>query len=317
MRDPLVTLIIPCYNVEKYVRRAIQSIIAQTYDTLEILIADDASVDNTLVIIKSIKDARIQIIELKKNSKKIDSVNQCIQMAKGEYIAFQDADDWSVPGRIMKQLQEIRASQDTGICFTNYEIFDHRNRKQKDTRIIAQAPEDIVREFVDFGYYKNKSMKPMMCATMMVTSDLIKSIGGFHPYFKGRVAEDIHLVYNLLKATRPCVVPEKLYSITRSRDSLTDNQLSGKNAKSAYSWEILKIVIDYDKRGIDLLDKKNVDLLLKEELLACELQLVKTIQEKNQITKNYDKSFSLRIGKFISAPFRFSYALLKSLFTDP
>ena len=81
MESPLVSVIIPCYNVSAYVTKAVLSIIGQSYTNLEILIIDDASTDDTLTQIRSIKDDRISIFEFKQNTQKIGAVNKVLQLA--------------------------------------------------------------------------------------------------------------------------------------------------------------------------------------------------------------------------------------------
>src|SRR5690242_675529 len=104
---PLISVIIPCYNVAPFVCRAVQSIIDQTYKNLEIWIIDDASTDDTLQKINSFEDQRITVIVLKENTQKIGAVNEVLQKVNGDYIAFQDSDDWSEPNRIEEQLKEF------------------------------------------------------------------------------------------------------------------------------------------------------------------------------------------------------------------
>lgn len=106
--NPLVSIIIPCYNVEAYVEKAINSILNQTYTNLEIWIIDDASTDGTLQKVNAIKDDRIRIISFKENTQKVGAVNEALQKVNGDYIAFQDADDWSEPTRVQQQLKNSK-----------------------------------------------------------------------------------------------------------------------------------------------------------------------------------------------------------------
>ena len=118
--SPLISVIIPCYNVSPYVERAVTSILSQTYKNLEIWIIDDASTDDTLQKIKSFSDDRIHIVPISKNTQKVGAVNEVLKRVTGDYIAFQDADDWSEPDRLQKQLNEFDKDPQLGICFTNY-----------------------------------------------------------------------------------------------------------------------------------------------------------------------------------------------------
>lgn len=93
----LVSVVVPTYNSEETIRETLESILNQTYSYFEIIITDDASNDNTVSIINSIKDRRVKLYELNKNSGAGVARNKSIRMAKGKYIAFCDSDDlWTV-----------------------------------------------------------------------------------------------------------------------------------------------------------------------------------------------------------------------------
>lgn len=95
MAEPLVSIIMPAYNAEKYIEEAIESILNQTYSNWELLICDDCSSDRTRAIVKEYKDnnKRIKLFELKENSGAAKARNTSIEQAKGEYISFLDSDD--------------------------------------------------------------------------------------------------------------------------------------------------------------------------------------------------------------------------------
>ena len=96
--NPLVSVIIPCYNAEKYVESAIRSIMNQTYKNLEIIITDDCSTDDTLEILQKLakEDSRIKLYKNETNLKIVKTLNNMISQANGKYIARMDADDISL-----------------------------------------------------------------------------------------------------------------------------------------------------------------------------------------------------------------------------
>ena len=93
--NPLITVIVPCYNVEKYLPKCVDSIINQTYQNLEIILVDDGSPDNCGKVCDdyALKDARIKVIH-KPNGGLSDARNVAIDIAKGEWITFVDSDDY-------------------------------------------------------------------------------------------------------------------------------------------------------------------------------------------------------------------------------
>jgi len=108
----------PVYNCELYIKEAIDSILNQTFDDFEFLIIDDASTDETVTIIKTYSDSRIQLIEKEKNSGYTNSLNYGLSIAKGEYIARMDGDDISLPERFKKQVDFLEINPDIVVCGT-------------------------------------------------------------------------------------------------------------------------------------------------------------------------------------------------------
>jgi len=104
INNPKVTVLMPVYNSEKYLQKAIDSILNQTFTDFEFLIINDASTDNTAKIIKSYKDLRIKIITNKKNIGITKSLNLGLKISKGKYLARMDADDICLPNRLIKQV---------------------------------------------------------------------------------------------------------------------------------------------------------------------------------------------------------------------
>jgi len=102
MKNKLVSVIIPVYNVELYVEKAIVSIINQTYKNLEVIVVDDCSKDDTYKIVKELqkKDSRIRLYKNEINSQIVTSLNKAFFNSSGEYIIRMDGDDISMPDRI-------------------------------------------------------------------------------------------------------------------------------------------------------------------------------------------------------------------------
>ncbi|MBB6681534.1 glycosyltransferase family 2 protein [Aequorivita sp. 609] len=105
-----ISIILPCYNVEKYIAKSIQSILDQTYDDFEILVIIDGSPDNSKAIAESIKDPRIKIYE-KPNGGLSDARNYGLERANGKFIYFLDPDDWIEPNLLEDNLAIIEQKQ--------------------------------------------------------------------------------------------------------------------------------------------------------------------------------------------------------------
>ena len=121
---PRISVLMPVYNCELYIKEAIESILNQTFSNFELIIIDDCSTDSTLAIIKSYTDPRICLIEKKQNTGYTNSLNTAILVAKGKYIARMDGDDISLPERFQKQYDFLEQNPETVICGTAIKIID-------------------------------------------------------------------------------------------------------------------------------------------------------------------------------------------------
>lgn len=126
--DILLSIIIPIYNVEKYLRQCIDSVLYQLQDNVEIICINDGSTDSSLLIVDSYaqKDSRVVVID-KQNSGYGDSVNQGILASKGKYIAILESDDFAVEG-IYNKLLDIALEYDADIVKGNYYNYNSKTK---------------------------------------------------------------------------------------------------------------------------------------------------------------------------------------------
>ncbi|MGF1460967.1 MAG: glycosyltransferase family 2 protein [Leptolyngbyaceae cyanobacterium] len=102
---PEISVIIPAHNTEKYIKRAIDSVLAQTYTNFEIVVVDDASTDNTVQILESILDPRLRFFCRSQNGGAGAARNRALSEATGNWIAVLDSDDWYAPERLERLLK--------------------------------------------------------------------------------------------------------------------------------------------------------------------------------------------------------------------
>ncbi|PWB18335.1 glycosyltransferase family 2 protein, partial [Flavobacterium sp. HTF] len=121
-RNPKITVLMPVYNCELYIKETVDSILNQTFTDFEFLIIDDASTDKTVDIIKTYNDSRIKLIVKPVNTGYTNSLNYGLKIAKGEYIARMDGDDISFPERFAKQVSLLDANPEIILCGTLYQI---------------------------------------------------------------------------------------------------------------------------------------------------------------------------------------------------
>lgn len=127
---PTVSVVMPAYNAEKYLREAIDSILAQTFTDFELIIINDGSTDFTKDIILSYTDQRIRYIENEQNSGICVTLNKGLDAARGRYIARMDSDDISLPRRLEVQVQYMDSHPEIGVAGTDIEIFGDGMKSQ-------------------------------------------------------------------------------------------------------------------------------------------------------------------------------------------
>jgi hypothetical protein len=121
-------MVMAVYNGERFLREAIDSILAQEYTDFELIIVDDGSTDRSREIIGSYQDARIVVVENKRNLGLARSLNRGLAVARGEYIARQDADDVSLPNRLSRQVAFLDARPSVALVGSAHAEIDDSGR---------------------------------------------------------------------------------------------------------------------------------------------------------------------------------------------
>lgn len=161
---PVVSVVMPAYNTEKYIREAVSSIENQTLRDWELLVVDDCSTDHTYEILQKLaqEDARIKIIRNQTNCGAAMSRNIAFSQCSGKYVALLDSDDLWEPEKLEKQ---VICAEKTGadIIYCSYSIIDECGRKK--------SPDFIVPEHTDFNSMLKKST--ISCSTALLKSKLV------------------------------------------------------------------------------------------------------------------------------------------------
>ncbi len=126
-----ISVIMPVYNAQTYLRECIDSVLNQTFADFEFIIIDDCCIDGTIAILASYNDARIKIFKNETNLGLTKSLNRAIELAQGKYIARMDADDICLPARFEKQFLLLEANPQIGLCGTWYENFGDKTGTAK------------------------------------------------------------------------------------------------------------------------------------------------------------------------------------------
>ena len=131
----MISVCIPTYNGEKYIKEQLDSILSQLSDDDEIIISDDSSTDNTVSIIKSINDGRIQLLENNQFKSPIFNLENALKKAKGEYIFLSDQDDIWMPDKVEAILKYLKlydlCTSDCSLIDSNGNITEESYHKKK------------------------------------------------------------------------------------------------------------------------------------------------------------------------------------------
>lgn len=212
-KKPLVTVVMPNYNGHRFVEQAIESVLNQTYGNFELIVVDDCSNDDSLMLIheKANTDARIQVIEQKQNAGVANARNVGIREAKGEYIALLDDDDLWTEDKLERQLALAQKGAD--IVYCSYDFIDEENRTIKKPFIVPKQ--------TDFN--KMLSSSVISCSTSFIKTELMQA----HPFNPEFYHEDYVLWMELLRNGKIAYGEQKVLAhyrqVTGSRSNKKGN----------------------------------------------------------------------------------------------
>ncbi len=131
MNEPRFTIAISCYNIEKYIGRAIDSVLNQNFDNYEIIVVDDCSTDNSMDEIKKYESDKLKILKTEKNSGSVGTPrNVAIDNAKGEYIIFLDGDDTLYDDKTLQKIDNVIGNDKSDIIYLGYEDAEQSNKER-------------------------------------------------------------------------------------------------------------------------------------------------------------------------------------------
>lgn len=269
MSQKMVTIIIPMYNVEKYIEKCVLSIIEQTYKNIEILILDDASTDQSLNIVKEYEkiDKRIQVKFFSINKGADYLRKQGILLAKGQYIMFVDADDWIDKQTIEKCVESIEQYNCDIVRFGIIRELLAENRKIYFKKFCEKETYVKKEDFIKYIYtdvittYNYNSMCGQIIKKELVQENLEEN--------DLVMAEDLYLNLSLLDKIESIVLlPDYLYHYRYNEESVTTI-----NTKEKIEKKLSDIIIVYAK-FFDYIEKWN---LKKEYEKTVSLRILREI----------------------------------------
>ena len=209
--NPLVTVLMPVYNAAAYIEDTICSILAQTFKKFEFLIIDDCSTDQSLNIIRSFSDSRIVVHSNEANLGQTKSLNVGLKLASGKYVAINDADDLSLPGRLEKELFFLERHPEYVVVGASSFIMNKEGR--------------VFRRFIKTADEKKAAMAilydtPVIHGSVMMRREAVLAQGGYCEEMK--ICQDYELWSRLIaNGCRIANLPEILVTVRFFSESIS------------------------------------------------------------------------------------------------
>lgn len=270
-REELISVIIPVYNKEKYLRECLVSVLAQTYGNIEVLLVDDASSDKSGDICDEYakKDGRISVIHLEENRGASHARNVGLDRAEGEFFCFVDADDYAGKDMLRRLYDNLKENQaDVSICgidYTGFGTYTDKRPEGKGDRVLSgeEAVSCMIkRQFFDWGLW----------------GKLYTRRKAVHCRFHEKIysGEDILFLCQLFQHTqRVSVFSDKLYRYVCRNDSVTKGGFHKRQYSESLVYEFL----------CSKLGEKQPELLplLEQKILAVNVRLAVNAAECGEV----------------------------------
>ncbi len=221
---PLVSVVMPAYNAEKFIQATIDSVRQQSYENWQLLVIDDGSKDRTVELVRAMakEDARISLLQNEKNMGVAKTRNRGIALAEGEYIALLDSDDLWYPEKLEKQLA-LAEKTDAQIIYCSYAMIDEADRQKHAPFVVP----------TETSYKKMLISSVISCSTVLLHAQTAKQYQFDETYYH----EDYVLWMQLLRDGKRAVGCEEVLGAYRIRET---SRSSDKLSSAKKRWVIYR-----------------------------------------------------------------------------
>ncbi|MDR0408297.1 MAG: glycosyltransferase [Campylobacteraceae bacterium] len=278
-KQPLISVIVPIYNAEIYLKKCLDSIIDQTYKNLEIILIDDGSPDNCGKICDeyAAKDKRIKVVH-KANGGQGSARNAGLDVASGEYIAFVDSDDY-LDLKTYEELTDIALKEETDILISNFYNVRKSSISLFEKRLDISSRNKILQQFFTDWY-------PSYMWNILFKADLFKKIR-----FPAIIFEDLFIVPSLILSARKIFFTQKAYYYYNrtNENSTTSLFINPTNVYGVFrAWmEREKLAKTNCLEAYSLCQKKAIKYAIKTLYLNFAFDTLR--HEESETCKNYLK----------------------------
>ena len=298
---PLVSVIVPVFNSEKYLSKCLDSILNQDYPNIEVICIDDSSTDNSKKILEdySIKEKKIKIIAHTKNRGPSAARNSGLDLARGKYILFVDGDDC-----ISRELLYITVScaEKNNLDEVSFDYKTFREDEEpegQESRILTDGYTENVISGIDYFVSREKENRPGRTAWAWLYLRSFIEINGLR-FYEGILHEDLLFYYNtIIKAKRVVHIEEDLYYYRTSEDSI----MTGFRGNRAVSLYIVfsEIYDDWVKHEYTAEENQAIGDFM--QLIWCTFQRALMRGENNEleVENNYARNFQFKLAAGLQA----------------
>ena len=291
IENPLFSIIVPIYNVERYLEQCIESVLAQDYQNYELILVDDGSPDNSIdICVKYAKQYSNIVFIHKINGGVSDARNAGIQIARGEYLMFLDSDDYWEGTTILSDLQNIITENNPDVIF-NYmssvypdKIVNHYINRDKLIGSFKEDFQDLYQDGIYLGFPFTKIMK----RELILKNQLF--------FIKGRTFEDVIWSFSLVKHIKDYAIYRNcFYMYRRERKGSITSVVTAKNQESLFQ-NLSDVITEIEnmKLNNELLPgfKKYVDDIYEYVITCYELLPENEKVDFLNLKEKYEKEFN-------------------------
>ncbi len=207
-----ISVIMSCYNNEDTILDAVNSILEQHFSSFELIVVNDGSSDGTKEKLNSIRHPRLKFINNPENIGLTRSLNKALSMSQGRYIARQDADDVSMPGRLEKQFNYMEAHLDVAVLGTGRATLDEQGKVLSS---LSLSKEPTFTDLLKSNCFVHGSV--------MIRKEVLNDMGSYNEDF--RFTQDYELWLRIAEKYRVMNLQEPLYGVRRHNNRVTLTQL--------------------------------------------------------------------------------------------
>jgi glycosyltransferase involved in cell wall biosynthesis len=249
--QPLVSVVCPAYNCERFINAALDSVFAQSYRPIEVIVVDDGSTDSTAELVKGYREVRYLS---QTNRGPSAARNRGIRAARGEFVAFLDLDDLWIPEKLAKQVAALESCPESGLSFSDMRLFDSAGQD----RLTMFQKYRLTGEYFGHDSVVERAVAKLVTVNFIPTSSVLArkaamtQVGGFDEQFRKSEDWDLWLRMAMLRpityVSEPLIL-KRVHEVNISRDS------EGMNVAA------VQVLEKFRRDQRDVLEQLGVDIL--------------------------------------------------------